>query len=198
MIRTTLAALVVVLVLGVSATAEIYQNIGPFDTLGDVQKKFPNATFEKQSPAWAKDSDALYWIQGNGLSGTIVVKFNDRRIRWKARLATTSDETLKNWISEQINKPDDEALAVEWVRWVPSSPIPLSRFLAKYGSTPKRKFADSDLQPYREWPNGVSAFLSDDEKSVVRVDYEFTDADWCAAAKLRGENWVRSYCKPKK
>lgn len=91
------------------AYAEIYQDIRPFDTLGDLKAKFPHAEFEKKYPAWAKDTDAMYSITGAGLSGTITVKFDDIRPFNKKRLnfliaEKERRESLENQENIKANK----------------------------------------------------------------------------------------------
>lgn len=69
-----------------SVHAESYKNIGPLDNLGDIKNKFPNAIVEKLNPGWAQATDALYKLSGTGMSGWIVVKFDDLRPTWKEQL----------------------------------------------------------------------------------------------------------------
>jgi hypothetical protein len=156
------------------AHSEIYKNIESLDSLGDLKTKFPKANFKLLNPAWAKDSDVMYQITGEGMSGTIIVKLHDPRPYWKDYIAKTPDENLETFKS-LADQTDDEAITVEWVRWIPFSPIPLARFISKYGKPEKSGFADEDLQPFRHWENrGLIAYLTDDEKNVYRVDFEFT------------------------
>lgn len=226
-------------------SAETYRDIGPYDTLGDLKKMFPGATFTRRHPAWAQPTDVMYEVAGSGMSGTIVVKFYDSRPEYKkvledeltqrkmildeiledgARLETdmaanritgrdlnnrdrvalalyrrtkkaddlqiidreatlNDEERLLLGLPEVdrlralANAPDDEA-SVEWVRWVPVVSIPLARFVSKYGQPEKSGYSDEDLTPYRHWVmKGLQAFLSDDEKLVWRVDFQFTRDD---------------------
>ncbi len=203
--EATMRVVLLVLALPVllsSAVAETYQGIGPWDTLGDVKARFPKAKFEKSSPAWAQSTDVMYQVSGRGMSGTIVVNFFDPRPRWKksleefiswedleqtqapssgfdpAKLESARQEAIQKKIEsweKLIEQPDDEALTVEWVRWVPFLPFPLQRLIAKYGKPEKAGFSDDDFQPYRAWTKkGVVAYLTDDEKKVERIDFNFT------------------------
>jgi hypothetical protein len=72
------SVLTVVTLVGVGHT-ETYKDIGYVDSLGDLKKKFPNATFTNWSPGWAQDTDAMYSIVGRGMSGPIIVKFTGSR-----------------------------------------------------------------------------------------------------------------------
>src|SRR4030095_13382883 len=158
-----------------SVAAETYRDISPVDTLGDVKKKLPNGTFARLNPAWAQPSDVMYRISGFGLSGTIVVKFSDSRPNWKAALEKEETETAKEIYRKLANESEDDALKVDWVRWVPLQPIPLARFIAKYGHPEETGFSDEDLEPYRRWAKrGLVGYLSNDEKNVTRVDFNFT------------------------
>ena len=59
--------------------AEIYQGIGPLDTLGDEKAKFPNAKYVKTKLAWAKETDAIYEVTGQGIYGLMMINFQDLR-----------------------------------------------------------------------------------------------------------------------
>ena len=176
------------MLIATGSQAETYGNIFPLDTLGDLKEKYPNANFSKRTPAWASKYDAMYSIDGSGLSGTIIVKFHDYRPFIKELLSTGgyTEEEVDNF-KKVANRSDEEALTVSWVRWVPAQPIPISRFVSKYGKFEKSGFSDEDLEPYRSWESkGLVAYLANDEKSVVRVDYEFTKQERRRAYKAKG------------
>ncbi len=155
------------------ADAEIYGNITPLDTFADVKAKLPGATYEQLHPAWAQEADILYSVSGHGLSGTIVIKFHDQRPFLRKKLLENSGSSDKSALEKLVEGTDEASLNVEWVRWIPVAPIPLQRLVSKYGKPDKSGFADDDLQPYRDWKTGVTAYLSDDEKSVLRLDFSF-------------------------
>ncbi|WP_143450316.1 hypothetical protein [Janthinobacterium sp. BJB446] len=80
----------------------------------------------------------------------------------------------------------DNALAISWIRWVPDSPIPLQRYISKYGKPEKTGFGDSDMRPYASWPKkNIHANLSDDEKFVNNVEFGFTKQEKIAACHER-------------
>ena len=159
----------------ISGRAESYKGIGPFDTLADVKRRLPGATYERLKPAWAQPDDALYSVSGVGLSGTIIIKFEDYRPVFRQKLEAEKDPEIRKQYERLLKESDEEAFTVEWVRWVPDDPIPLQRFISKYGQPEKSGFSDDDLQPYRLWVSkGLAAYLSDGETFVLRVDYEFT------------------------
>lgn len=163
------------------AWAEAYNGIVPRTTLGQVKAKFPGGKFERVSPAWAKEHDAMYEITGEGLPGTIIILFFDQRPefrRWVDSSTTSEMRTLSTYLAEQS---DDDALQVVWVRWVPDVPIPVARMSAKFGKPDEKGYTDDDMSPYIGWKRrGLTAFLSDDEKAVIRIDYTFTEEDWRA------------------
>jgi len=174
-------ALIGVALLSVQAYAELYQGIGPLDTLADIKKKYPNATFTKKAPAWAQETDVMYEIKGRGISGTIIVKFYDGRPNWRVRAQEATDEKQKALYQRLTNSPDDEVIA-DWVRWLPDIPFPVERMITKYGKPDKSGFTDDDYQPYKEWTQkGVFVRLSDDGKKVLVIDFTHTKKEIDAA-----------------
>lgn len=159
------------------ALAEIYKGVGPYDTLSDLKGKFPGATFNKIQPAWAQEYDVMYQITGVGLSGTIIVKFHDSRPLWKTMLEKTDNESLKEAYRKMAERPDEDVV-VSWVRWVPDLPFSVTRLITKYGKPDKDDFSEENYQPYKQWDaKGIIAYLSDDGKQVVRIDFFFTDKE---------------------
>lgn len=169
------------------ARTEIYRDIGPLDTLGEIRARFPSATIEQLHPAWATEDDLMYEITGQGLSGSIILKFNDPRAI--ARALITMHQARPERVAKLTAIADtltEEDAVVSWVRWVPNEPIPLARYVAKYGKPVKSGFRDEDMEPYREWPSrGVEVFLTDDERFVSRVDFTFTLSEQRAAWQTR-------------
>lgn len=195
--RTALSSLVFVVLCAsiLVASAETYKDIGPLDTLADLKSRFPGANFQRLAPAWARAGDAVFSISGSGMSGTIVVKLTDTRVMWHEWAAQESDPALKEKFKEFANQPSDVALSVDWVRWLPTNPIPLARFVAKYGRPESTGFADEDLSPYRRWMRrGLTTYLSDDEVNVLRVDFEFTAEEFRKAYRSKNREippWLR-------
>lgn len=175
--------------------AEIYQNILPTDTLGEVKSKFPNAHFEKRSPAWAQSTDVMYALTGQGISGTIIINFFDNRPEYQKQYESAEEDTQKQLLKTLLQESDDEAISVNWVRWVPDIPFPLQRLIAKYGVPEKKGFSNDDFQPYREWKKiGLYVYLSDDEKYVQRIDFSFTKEEYKKAYKKK-YNIIPSWLK---
>lgn len=178
------------LVVASSVHAESYQDIGPLDSLGDVKSKFQNAQIEKLSPGWAKASDALYKLTGDGMLGWIIVKFDDSRPGFNELVEKYPTSEYVERFREMSQQPEDQAMSVSWVRWVPQSRIPLERLVSKYGKPDRSGFSDSDFQPFRAWgKKGVEAYLSDDEKTVLRIDFQFTREEY-RRAYLARYKWV--------
>ena len=181
-----LACLAAICCLTSVALPETYRGIGYLDTLGELRSTFPGASFEKQTPAWATTSDAMYKITGAGLSGTIIVKMSDPRPATALMAATTTDDSLKGEYDRIVAEDDDAALEVDWVRWVPAEPLPLQRFVLKYGNPDKPGFSDDDMTPFRTWNRrGLSAYLDDTQRLVRRVDFSFTSSEIAAGMKKR-------------
>jgi hypothetical protein len=193
---------IAILALPLLASAETYRDIGPLDTLGDVKARFPNAQAKKLSPAWAQPTDAMYQFTGNGMSGTIVVNFYDSRPNFKKSLERSTEGAPNEYLQNLANQSDEEAMSVNWVRWIPDAPIPIQRLVLKYGPPEKSPFSDENYQPYREWEKkGVVAFLSDDEKNVIRIDFSFTNQEmrkaWFARYKVIPD-WLKEEPAPTK
>jgi hypothetical protein len=198
--KIILSAIVVVLIVAFSITvhAEIYQGIGPLDTLGDVKAKFPNAIFQRSYPAWAQEDDVMYLVTGKGISGKIVIKFTDSRPFFRQMIE--KEPSNKELYNSLANAPDDEIM-VSWVRWMPDKPIPIQRFISKYGIPDKADYDSDDLQPYKMWETrGLLTSLSDDEKYVTRVDYSFTRNEYRKAYQSKYgfiPDWLKEKEQPK-
>lgn len=190
------------LVICASAYAESYRDIGPLDNLGDVKNKFPNAKVEKLSPGWAQATDALYQFTGIGMSGWIIIKFDDYRPKWKEEAEKDPTSEKAEFFQNSSQKSDEEAMSVNWVRWVPDTQIPVQRLISKYGKPEKSGVSDESYQPYRSWDKkGVEAYLSDDEKHVVRIDFFFTREEYRKAYLAKYKfvpDWLKDKPSPAK
>ena len=169
--------MILAVLVATAARAECYKGVGPLDTLADLRGRFPGATFERLVPAWAQESDVMYSIVGKGMSGTMVVMFADYRPYWRDRLAATTDSSQVAFLRSLAEAADDD-VGVRWVRWIPEAPIPLDRFITKYGTPETSGFGDEDMRPYKHWVSrGLVAYLNDAGESVTTIDFEFTRAD---------------------
>jgi hypothetical protein len=173
--------LIAVASLGVEAYAELYQGIGPLDTLADLKKKYPNATFTKTNPAWAKETDVMYRITGQGISGTIIVKFYDSRPYYLKIFQEADSQERRSYFAKLATQEDDTVM-VDWVRWLPDTPFPVERLITKHGKPDTSGFADDDYHPYKEWTRkGIYVRLTDDGKKVFAIDFTPTKKEVEAA-----------------
>jgi hypothetical protein len=172
------------------ASAEVFQNIQYMDTLGILKTKYPHATFTQLHPGWATEEDVLYSITGVGMPGTTIVKFDDTRPdirRYLADAVAQDDSSAVDMWTGMLSDYGDDSVEVSWVRWVPTEPIPLSRYVSKYGPLSAKQFREIDMMPYYEWPSkGVEVYLGDSENMVVSVEFTFTKQDRIDAYKARG------------
>ena len=58
----------------------------------DLKGKFPKASFKRLNPGWAKETDVMYQITGEGMSGTIVVRLYDERPQYKEFIANNPSD----------------------------------------------------------------------------------------------------------
>ena len=193
------------LVLGcASLRGEVYMGINYSDSLGKVRKLFPTAKLTNEKPAWATPSDALFSIKGAGITGTIVVNFHDPRPFYKELVegADPGPETAeKNRLALQS---DDDALNVEWVRWVPDTAIPLNRLVEKYGPWDKKEINNQNYQSQRTWTKRkITVTVADDEKYISNIDFNFTGEEMIKGYRGNGvkigllmEKYYRDMDKP--
>lgn len=180
------------------SAAELYMGIGPLDELADLKRKFPAATYNREHPAWAQEHDVMYTITGEGISGTIIINFFDTRPMWRKRLEEEQDEKRKKFLRGLVEKADD-SISVSWVRWIPDVPFPVTRLVTKYGKPEITDFSKEDYQPYKEWKKrGIQAYLTDDGKKVLRIDFAFTKKEEDEAWKQRYGVLVTEDTKGKK
>jgi hypothetical protein len=175
--------LVLIFSLSSQAFAEIYQDIKPYSTLGEIKTKFPNATFSKITPASAQKYDAMYSVTGTGINGEIFVKFHDLRSFWKEQSDAASDEATQELYS-RLAQLSDDSISVTWVRWVPGTSFPVERLIEKHGTPDKSGFADEDDAPFKKWTSkGIYAHLSEDGEEVLEIDFTFTEKEILRAQK---------------
>ena len=183
------------------AWPEQYLQFEPLDTLGDLKRKLSGATFVRLTVAWTANYEALYKISGSGLSGLIYAKFDDSRALYRIMatpLFEASPEDRLRYAAKVRDLDDDAALTLAWLRWNPEAPIPLERVFQRFGPFDERGVAEDDFKPYRGWrKRGVRATLSDDEKSVIFIEYRFIPAEMAAALRRKSIDPVTSVTNPK-
>lgn len=179
--RQVFLVILFLLILPAMAKSEIYGGIEPLSTLGDVKEILPNAKFERSYPAWATTSDAFYQVTGEGLQGKILINFHDYRPFFKERAMlgeNQSSQETSDFLNGMANQSDEEALEVEWLRWIPAEPLPIQRLISRYGNPTKSGYTEDGFNPYKYWPDkGVLATVTDDCKYFTMIDYSFTNSE---------------------
>lgn len=161
-----------------SSFAETFLGIGPLDNLGDIQQRFPHANIKKISAARTHPEEILYEMEGFGLNGTIILLFSDFRPTYKNWAETSEDPEDIEAFKIRSQRSDAEALSIRWVRWIPNNRLPLEHLVSKYGPPEKSVFPAESYGLSRSWERaGVTAYLSNDEKYVKRIDFSFTKGD---------------------
>ena len=158
------------------ARSEVFFDITWLMTLGEIKKRYPNATFARVRPAWEQPDEAFYLLTGNGLPGKVYILFDDPRPGAKEQLAKVSPQAAPDSkeVWERIrDRTDDDALMTNWVRWIPPRTIPISRYQSKYG--PATCSLDANMSPICNWAKySLQAQMSEDNKSVEFVTSGFT------------------------
>lgn len=183
--------LIAILLLSSAAYAENLHGINFMDSLGEVKQKYPHAIYKKEKPAWLPPSESFFTISGAGLPGLLKIDFSDGRPYFTSEIKKHIDDPdwpYKDSFDKQGTATDDEALSVNWVRWVPEVPIPIDRYKKKYGS-PVCDF-DSSMMPFCKWPLvGLDAQMSEDNKFVLFVTTNFTKLEK-RTSYIKKFNWV--------
>jgi hypothetical protein len=160
--------------------AEVLHGILPLSTLGDIKQNFPNGKFVRVNAAWVKADEAFYSMAGEGFPGTLYVAFDDSRPTWRTYISKMPPSTVeapdpsdgvftRSQVVGFANAPDEQALTVAWVRWVPTSPIPMERVKAKYGEPSSCGFESDDFQPFCVWEKRSLKVATSDDKKFARM-----------------------------
>jgi hypothetical protein len=190
------------------ASSEVLQGVLPLSSFGKIKKDFPNGRFERVKAAWVKEDEAFYSMTGDGFPGRLYLAFDDSRPYWRQFVKDAPPESpeasasevesnaqFRQWAQGLANQPDDDALTISWVRWVPSTPIPMERVKGKYGEPTKCDFDPADFSPFCSWEaRSLSAQTTDDRKSVVFFTARFTRGELRAAYKAKGSyvpDWLK-------
>ncbi len=162
--------------------AEILHDVFPYDDLKSIKQRYPNAQFSRINAAWVTPDQAFFKMTGQGFSGELFLAFNDFRPMYKKYVAEkcTFDSTEESCQPQRTlaKEADDDALTINWVRWVPPLGLPLERYRSKYGEPSKLDFNKDTMEPNAYWSAAaLLAILSDDRKSVLYVETTFTRAE---------------------
>lgn len=191
------------------AHAEVLHGVEPLDTLGTIKKKYPNAKLTRIKAAWVTEDEDFFRLEGQGFPGTLYIAFSDGRPGWRRQSAEqqqnqvaqgASAPTAQSFTEFLASESDDDALIVNWLRWVPDVPIPMERYKSKYGEPGKCDFKADSMQPYCEWAiRGLIVALSDDKKLVLSAEATYTKAEMRAAWRRRGTfmpDWLKEEPSP--
>ncbi len=180
-----------------SCSAEILQGVFPLDDLKDIKLKYPNGQFQRINAAWVTPDQAFIQLSGRGFPGELFLAFFDERAKAKKYVADKCVDTstlpvdplcqLHKWVA---SRSDEDALTIDWVRWVPAQGIPFERYRSKYGEPTKVDFDNNTMIPFAYWDAAeLRANLSDDKKLVLSVETAFTRSE-IRQAWLRKHGWV--------
>ncbi|SFZ78707.1 hypothetical protein [Chitinimonas taiwanensis] len=173
------------LLLSALANAEIFGKIRPLDKYGDILKKYPNAELERLEPAWATEKDALMVMRGVGISGAIVIKYEDSRPMFRELAEKNPDSPSIAIFNHAANAEDEEALEVQWVRWMPDEGVNVKKLISKFGKK-YEKYYDDEMRPVIKWADrGVAAYMSEDELSAHAIEYAFTKRERDSEFRLK-------------
>lgn len=158
--------------------AEIYKDFEPNLSLKVIKERYPNAEFSDLKPAWIKSNELFLDMHGTGISGNIYLKLSSNEY-WKDKLESETDPEMITFYESMANRPIEEKLTLDWVRFLPISRIPFERLKTKYGKAEKCSYFDENFTPYCSWDSkGVLVSLTDDKKYVNYIEYTFTVKDW--------------------
>lgn len=177
------------------SNAEILHGIFPLQSLQNIKANYPYGRFTRVNAAWVTEAEAFYSMTGEGFPGTLYLAFEDGRPRQKkvvAEKCVGDSPSMSAGVCEIFqklaNSPDDTALTINWVRWVPPQPIPYERYRSKYGEPTMVSFNDNTMKPNAFWEKvNLRADLADDNKSVLSVTTNFSRSELRAAWLRIGE-----------
>lgn len=175
--------IVVLTVFGLTSScfSEIYKDFMPYDTLKEIKARYPNATFTQISPAWAKEKDVMYALEGTGMPGKVVLMLIDDH-EFFQELCSTRDSGEKNAFCESKLSDPEHMIWLNSTRWIPRDKIPLKKLIEKYGK-PTFK-TDEDFNSYAEWKKrNIGALLTDDKKFAKHINFDFTTDEFKKALK---------------
>jgi hypothetical protein len=181
-------------ILGLSplAICETYLGLNPNDSLTSIKEKFPNAIFSNINAAWLQPHERFMAMSGQGLVGTVYLKLGMTDATFRKKLEKLDAEIamdpgpnsaerrhLASIMRAALARPIDEQLGLDWLRWVPPSPIPMSRVQAKYGKPDTCDYDETTFSPYCKWnKKAIYANVSDKKDFVLNLEFTFTQAEW--------------------
>lgn len=183
--------------------AERFLGFSPGDRLTDAHKRYPNATFEEERPAWLQPYQRLIKITGSGIDGVVALKLehevdaiastlkdlavkNANRIPFTPR-ESLAFESLQRTIKRLRESPPPDPWEVKDIRWEPPKPIVLKALTGKYGS-PEKDEQDEQFRRVLKWETrGVTAYLNGaDVVQLLIFDFSLGD-HLCASRWKQGD-----------
>ena len=180
--------------------AERFLGFNPGDRLADATKRFPNATFEENRPAWLQPYQRLVQITGAGIDGVVALKLEhevdalasrlkDIAIKQLNHVTLTETETwaLANYpkILERLREsPPLDPWEVKDIRWEPPRSLSAKSIAEKYGP-PETDEQNEQFRRVLRWEKrGITAYLS--EAGVVQVlIFDFSLGDIICASRWK-------------
>lgn len=190
--KTKIATLIATALIAPMSVAETYMNFQPNDSLKEAKAKYPNASFTELKVGWTKPNDRFVQMTGQGIVGTIYLKFShsdafweSQKSRFESKIAANggwedaADSRMLQVAKNYLASPLEERLTLDWIRYAPPTPIPFERLQSKYGKPEKCDYDQETFAPFCEWTKkGVYVALSDDKKMVQTIEFAFTDDDY--------------------
>jgi hypothetical protein len=185
-------ALAVLAVLSGAARAETYLNFEAGETIRSARGKYPNALFSEVKVGWTQKNEKFIQMSGQGIVGVVYLKFSTsdefyrtlrsqivERLQSDPKADPDADQKMIQFYDDQLARPDEERMGLDWIRWVPDTRLPIERIEGKYGKPSKCDYETDTFKPYCSWKErGLTVGLSDDKRIVTMMDFMITDADW--------------------
>lgn len=166
------------------ASAEVFFDLKYHATLRDVKLIYPNARYEKLTPAWLTPDEAFYQISGSGLPAKVYVAFED--LRPGARKMLSEGQSDNDFLKSMATAADDDAITIKWVRVVYPDPVRLDVFSERYGKQTKCE-RDVTFRLECRWERfAIIGTMSQDGKSVEMVTTGFTKQERHDGFRSRG------------
>lgn len=174
-------AIFIVFGLSTNCFSEIYKDLVPYKTLKELREAYPTATFTEIVPAWAKEDDIMYSLEGIGIPGKLVLMLIDDHKFFQNFCITRNTDEINTLCDSKLSDPEN-MIWLNWTRWIPAVKIPLKKLTEKYG---KATFTTDDyFHDYAEWnKRKISALLTNDKIFVEHVNFHFTDDEYEEALK---------------
>lgn len=196
------------LLISSNSYAEIYKDFKPYISLQEIKNNYPNAKFEDLKAAWVKSDEIFISMIGVGIAGKIYLKMSTLDSVKRNSLEKIETEHLDKeseeykqqlaLVNEYLNKPFDERVTLDWLRWIPDSNIPFERIESRYGKPEACGYDEATFVPYCSWESkGIQVYLSDNKKTVSYIEYLTTLDDIRKSLNITDAKPSKSKEKPK-